>query len=418
MKQRLFTRNFSLLILGQTSSLIGNYSLKFALSMYVLEQTGSASVFAGLMTVSLLPTILLSPFGGILADRANRRNIMVSLDALSGLSVLLSSLLLPLGNEITVIGLLLVILSVLGAFESPTVQACVPQMLSGDNVLKGNAAVNQIQALASLLAPFLGSIFYTAFGIRTVLWATVACFFLTALLEYFIHLDYRKPAEKLGIIRVVKSDFSASMRFLFREEPVVLKLLLLAALISMLLVGVLVIGFPFLVRNVLGLSAEHYGAAESALGASAILGSIVIGVVAAKMKVKHMPFIIAAAGFCFFPAGLAFLMPLSAFARYLVLLFFFCLCQMVCCMFSVYAISLIQQRTPEHLTGKVMSYVYTISLCAQPFGQMIYGFLFDFFTDQVYWVLIVTGIIICGIAATTTNFLRKMKDMSIHIDNS
>ena len=58
MKQRLFTRNFTLLILGQTSSLIGNYSLKFALSMYVLEQTGSASVFAGLMTVSLLPTIL------------------------------------------------------------------------------------------------------------------------------------------------------------------------------------------------------------------------------------------------------------------------------------------------------------------------------------------------------------------------
>ena len=63
MKQKLFTRNFTLLILGQTSSLIGNYSLKFALSMYVLEQTGSASVFAGLMTVSLLPTILLSPFG-------------------------------------------------------------------------------------------------------------------------------------------------------------------------------------------------------------------------------------------------------------------------------------------------------------------------------------------------------------------
>ena len=89
-----------------------------------------------------------------------------------------------------------------------------------------------------------------------------------------------------------------------------------AALVSMLLVGVLVIGFPFLVRNVLGLSAEHYGAAESALGASAILGSIIIGVVAAKMKVKHMPFIIAAAGFCFFPAGLAFLMPLSAFARF------------------------------------------------------------------------------------------------------
>ena len=47
MKEKLFTRNFTFLILGQVSSLMGNYTLKFALSMYVLEQTGSASVFAG-----------------------------------------------------------------------------------------------------------------------------------------------------------------------------------------------------------------------------------------------------------------------------------------------------------------------------------------------------------------------------------
>lgn len=78
MKDKLFTRNFTFLILGQVSSLIGNYTLKFALSMYVLEQTGSASIFATLLAIAMLPTILLSPFGGILADRANRRNIMVS----------------------------------------------------------------------------------------------------------------------------------------------------------------------------------------------------------------------------------------------------------------------------------------------------------------------------------------------------
>ena len=66
MKQKLFTRNFTLLLLGQACSLAGNYTLKFALSMYVLEQTGSASVFAGLLALAMLPTILLSPFGGIL----------------------------------------------------------------------------------------------------------------------------------------------------------------------------------------------------------------------------------------------------------------------------------------------------------------------------------------------------------------
>ena len=49
MKTKLFTRNFTFLILGQISSLFGNYTLRFAMSMYVLEQTGSASIFAGLL---------------------------------------------------------------------------------------------------------------------------------------------------------------------------------------------------------------------------------------------------------------------------------------------------------------------------------------------------------------------------------
>ena len=168
MKQKLFTRNFIFLIAGQTSSLIGNYTLKFALSMYVLESNGSASVFAGLLSLSMLPTILLSPFGGILADRANRRNIMAALDALSGLSVFLASFAMAEGRDIIVIGALLVILSVLGAFESPTVQACIPQMLSGSNIVKGNAIVNQVSSIASLITPFLGSVFYAAFGIRPV----------------------------------------------------------------------------------------------------------------------------------------------------------------------------------------------------------------------------------------------------------
>ena len=94
------------LLYTSVSSLIGNYTLKFALSMYVLEQTGSASIFAGLLALSLLPTILLSPFGGILADRADRRNIMVALDTLSGLSVIIAAFILPLGQEIIVIGAL------------------------------------------------------------------------------------------------------------------------------------------------------------------------------------------------------------------------------------------------------------------------------------------------------------------------
>ena len=408
--QKLFTRNFTFLILGQVSSLIGNYTLKFALSMYILEQTGSASVYAGLMALSLIPMILLSPFGGILADRANRRNIMVTLDTLSGIIVLAAGLFLRHGNDLLLIGALLIALSVLGAFESPTVQACVPQMLSGDQIVQGNAIVNQIQAAASLIAPFSGSIFYTAFGIQPVLLAAVVCFFLTALLECFIRLDYRKQEEKLRITAVVKGDFSDSIRFLRHDEPGVLKLLLLAALISMFLTGILVVGFPYLVRTVLGLSAEHYGAAESVMGVSAILGGIAISVIAGNLRPRYMPLFLAAAGITLLPAGFVFLVSAGAVSRYAVLMIAFGCCQVICSMFSVYAMSLIQQRTPEYLTGKIMSFVYTISLCAQPLGQLVYGLLFDLFSDSVYLVLVPSGALICIAAVLTVPFFRQFSE--------
>lgn len=408
-KEKLFTRNFTLLILGQVSSLTGNYTLKFALSMYVLEQTGLASIFAGMLAAALLPTVLLSPFGGILADRTNRKHIMVALDALSGLSVLAAGLLLPLGRELWVIGALLVLLSVLAAFESPTVQACVPQMVSPQNLVQGNAVVSQVSAVTSLVTPFLGSLFYTAFGIGPVFAAAVVCFWLTALLECMIHLEYQKPPRTAGIGAIVREDLAVSAHFLRREQPDILKLLLLAALAGMFVSGTAVVGFPYLVRTVLGLSATYYGAAESAMGAAAILGSLCAGLLGKKLRVRDMAAIFLSFGLSLFPIGLSFLLPVGRMARYGVLLFFFCVCQLGVCIFSTYAITLIQQRTPEQLMGKVMSCVFTLSMCAQPVGQLVYGALFDCFSDSVYWVLIPTGMLICLIAVASRGFLKRME---------
>ena len=408
-KEKLFTRNFTLLILGQVSSLTGNYTLKFALSMYVLEQTGSASIFAGMLSAALLPPVLLSPFGGILADRANRKHIMVALDALSGLSVLAAGLLLPLGRELWVIGALLVLLSVLAAFESPTVQACVPQMVSPQNLVQGNAVVSQVSAVTSLVTPFLGSLFYTAFGIGPVFAAAVVCFWLTALLECMIHLEYQKPPRTAGIGAIVREDLAVSAHFLRREQPDILKLLLLAALAGMFVSGTAVVGFPYLVRTVLGLSATYYGAAESAMGAAAILGSLCAGLLGKKLRVRDMAAIFLSFGLSLFPIGLSFLLPVGRMARYGVLLFFFCVCQLGVCIFSTYAITLIQQRTPKQLMGKVMSCVFTLSMCAQPVGQVVYGALFDCFSDSVYWVLIPTGVLICLIAVASRGFLKRME---------
>jgi MFS family permease len=406
MSEKLFTKNFTLLVLGQTSTLFGNFILRFALSMYVLDVTGSAAIFAGILAVATIPTILLSPLGGILADRANRRNIMVALDTLTGISVLCAVLLISESNDIAVITVLLVFLSVLGAFESPTVQACVPQMQTGDNIIKGNAVISQIASLAYLIAPILGSLLYTAFGLKPVMYASIACFFITALFQCFIKLTYQPPDNKEGILSIVKHDFSVSMRFICKEQPGILKMLLLTALARFFVIGTVIVGLPYIVRTILGLNARYYGAAESILAVATILGSIAAGLLTTKLKPRKLSIVLASLGISIIPAGVAFLLPVGAVARYAINVAAFCGVQIAVIIFSIFAVSIIQRKTPNHLIGKVMAYTATITMCVQPIGQILYGFLFDGFSHAVYFVLIPTGLIVCMIGLLATGFFH------------
>ncbi len=410
MDQGLFTKNFALLVLGQASSLFGNYILRLALSMYVLEATGSAAVFAGILSAATVPTILLSPLGGVLADRADRKKVMVALDLLTGMTVLWAAVLLSAENAVGVIGTLLVILSVLGAFETPTVQACIPQMLSGDNIIRGNAVVNQVASISYLTAPLLGGILYTSFGLKPVMFASVLCFFLTALLECFIGLGFQSRAYGGTIWSMIKEDFFSSIRFMTKERTDVMKMLLLAACSRFFVMGVTLVGLPFMIRAVLGLDAGYYGGAESALAVATILGSAAAGLLTGKLKNGRLSFVLAAIGVCMLPAGAAFLFPAGTGVRYAVLAASFCGMQAAISMFSIFAVSVIQQNTPDHLIGKVMACTSAITMCAQPVGQMVYGFLFDGFCEAVYLVLIPSGAAVCLIGLCSAGFFRRMEE--------
>lgn len=409
MTEKLFTKNFTLLILGQLTSLFGNFILKLALSMYVLEMTGSAAIFAGILSAATIPTILLSPLGGILADRADRRNIMVALDALSGVSVLCAALFLSESNAIAVISTLLIILSILGAFETPTVQVCIPTMLQGDNIMKGNAIVNQVASLSYLIAPVLGGVLYAMLGLKPVMYASVVCFFITALFECFIKLSYQRIQSQGGVLQIVKQDFLSSMRYISKEQTSISKMLLLTAFSRFFVMGITIVGLPFLVRTVLGFNAQYYGAAESSLAVATILGSIAAGVLAEKLKIHKLSVLLASLGIFIIPAGIVFLLPVNAIIKYGVAVVSFFGMQAVISIFSIFAVSLIQQRTPNHLIGKVMAYTSTVTLCVQPIGQIVYGFLFDRFYSAVYFVLIPTGIIVCIVGLSAMNFFKNME---------
>ena len=411
MDNKLFHKNFSLLIAGQASSLFGNCILDFALSMYVLEITGSATIFASFLAVAMLPTILLSPLGGVIADRANKRNIMVILDFTTGITILISALMIDHANNLVIICITLIMQSILGAFETPTVQACVPQMQKGDNIIRGNAIVNQINAISTFVAPFIGSLLYTTFGLKPVMYAGVFCFLLTAFLECFIKLDYKPEKSSCGIFQIIKGDLIDSTRFVCIERPVIFKTLILTAVISFFVQGVALVGLPYIVRTVLGLNANYYGAMESMLGFTGILGSIIAGLIVEKFKIRKLYLTLLIIAVPLLPCGIIFLLVQDTQINYVILLLSFAIIQISACVFSVFALSIIQQLTPDNMIGKVMAYTATFSLCAQPLGQIIFGILFDGFSSAVYLVLIPTGIILAIISLTTKEFFLKIENV-------
>ena len=89
---KLWNPDYRKVVLGQILSLFANNILYFCLSLYVLDKTGSGVWFGSIMAVSLVPTLVLMPVGGVLSDRMNKRTLMLLLDVVILGTLLLSTL--------------------------------------------------------------------------------------------------------------------------------------------------------------------------------------------------------------------------------------------------------------------------------------------------------------------------------------
>ena len=80
MKKNGFSRDFTLVVIGQIISLFGNAVVRFALPLHLLNISQSPALYGLVSALAFLPLLIMSPLGGVIADRVNKRNIMVVLD--------------------------------------------------------------------------------------------------------------------------------------------------------------------------------------------------------------------------------------------------------------------------------------------------------------------------------------------------
>lgn len=409
MSQKLFNRDFTLVAIGQLISLFGNAILRFALALYVLDATGSAAVFGTVTAIAVIPTILLSPFGGILSDRVNRRNIMAALDFATAALALGLGLLLSEENAVTLITVTLLLLSVIQACYTPSVNSSVPLLQAEENLVKANAVVSQVSMLANLIGPVLGGVLYGLFGAMPIILVSGVCFFLSAVLELFIHIPFQPLDAKTGILQIVKDDLRESIRFMTREQPDILRITLMIAVYSLFVVSTITVGLPYMVRTVLGLSSQLYGAAEGLMAAAGIAGGIASGFLADRLKTSRLYWLLVLSGAALVPVGAAFLLGCGPMTCYIVITICIMAMQLLIALFSIFMLSLAQGRTPSHLLGKMTAYIMTLTMCAQPVGQALYGVLFDRFAGSLYLPLIATALIAAAIGLASRGLFARLE---------
>lgn len=192
MENRLFTKDFTLVVIGQIISLFGNAVVRFALPLYLLNQTGSSALYGTVMACAFIPMIILSPVGGMIADRVNKRNIMVALDFTTAGLILAFMVLQGKVNLVFLLALTLMLLyGIAGAYQ-PAVQASIPALVQQEEFMRANAVINVVSSFASLLGPVLGGVLYSFYGLLPILEVGLVCFVLSAVMEIFIRIPFKK----------------------------------------------------------------------------------------------------------------------------------------------------------------------------------------------------------------------------------
>lgn len=412
MGKKLFTKDFTLVVLGQIISLFGNATIRFALPLYLLNQTGSSALYGIVTACAFIPAILLSPVGGIVADRVNKKNIMVVLDFFTAAVILAVFLLLGKVNLVLLqASALMLLYGIAGAYQ-PSVQASIPMLVSQENYMAANSIINTISSFASLAGPVLGGIVYSAYGLKPVLWVCIVCFFLSAVMEIFIKIPFEKPDSTGSLWDIVKADFGESIRFIRREKPVIGKALLVICGINLFLSAMMIVGMPYLVTEVLDLEASQanklFGYAQGALAAGGLAGGICAGVFAGKLSVKKTGNLLIAGAAPVFPIGLSLLFFESGMVNYLILTVCSFLIMVFSTVFTVQMMSFIQTETPQNLLGKVIAVILTLSMCAQPLGNAFYGILFGACKGFEYAVVLFAGVVTLGIVLRARKVFEQL----------
>lgn len=266
-------KSFYIILLGQLVSVIGSGMTRFGLSVWVFEETGSATAFTTLIFFAVIPLAVGALFAGPLVDRLNRRMVMIFGNIIAGLSTL--AVVLLFYSDVLAPWHLYITLSINGlanAFIIPALEASIPMLVSKEKLERASGLTQLVSALDAIVAPALAGALVTSIGLGVVFIADVVTFSLGVLSLLFVTIPQPDTDESEGLSFLEQLRFGITY-LLERPSFVILigflSLFMFFQGVVYALTGPLVLSFA---------SADGLGLTYTGFGVGALIGGLLLGV--------------------------------------------------------------------------------------------------------------------------------------------
>jgi len=266
-------QTFVIIWFGQVISIVGSSLTHFGIGVWIFQQTGDAMPFALTVLFGSLPSVLLLPVAGSLADRWNRRWLMILADTGNALATLGLVGLLATGTlQVWHIYVLSAIGSTLGTFQQPAFEASIAMLVPKDQLTRASGMMQTAHSLGGILAPLLAGFLFAAVGLNGIVLTDFASYFFAVITLLLVRIPQPKLEASAEEPRNgIASDMRFAWRYL-RERPGLFNLQLYYACVNFFLSTVFVLIGPLVLSQH---DARAYGVVQTVLGIGGLAGGLV-----------------------------------------------------------------------------------------------------------------------------------------------
>ncbi|WP_250257752.1 MFS transporter [Dermabacter sp. Marseille-Q3180] len=386
-----WARNTVLFVTGQTVSLFGSMIVQFAVMWHITLETRSGMALGLFMLAAFGPQGVMSIFGGVLADRLDRKKLIIAADSLIAATTLILAVLMSIGlTDLWLILTAVAIRSVGAGVQTPTVQALIPQIVPQEHLMRINGIFQTINSAMALLAPAAGAAIYASADIIAAFYLDV----LTAVLGIGLLLFVGVPiVQANGDKREsYRRELVEGMHYI-SSNPLIRWLLLILALFFLLSQAPAMVVSPLLIAESFGTEPWMLAVMQMLLSIGTMLGGILVATLFAKSS--RIGLLLGSAY-----AVAAFTVALGLSPNLWLYYLFTFLFGLAVPAFSAPFMTLIQQTVDPGMLGRVFSYVSIAMTLSTPAGVIIFGPLADVVSLQGLLISSGTALIVVLTLAT------------------